>query len=128
MGKKQIPLTSFTPVSLVTQMSKSCWGKVSNLFFPSENLLSYDKGKEVGRGEKESWEKWGKKGKKKEGREEKRDGQLYPWWRTGKYPDSYTPCGQNLCFLLQIFPTQGSNPGLQHCKQMLYRLSEQGKQ
>ena len=27
-------------------------------------------------------------------------------------------------FLLQgIFPTQGSNPGLPHCRQMLYRLS-----
>ena len=30
-------------------------------------------------------------------------------------------------FLLQgIFPTQGSNPGLQHCRQMLYCLSHQG--
>ena len=30
-------------------------------------------------------------------------------------------------FLLQgIFPTQGSNPGLLHCRQMLYRLSHQG--
>ena len=30
-------------------------------------------------------------------------------------------------FLLQrIFPTQGSNPGLPHCRQMLYRLSHQG--
>ena len=30
-------------------------------------------------------------------------------------------------FLLQgIFPTQGSNPGLPHCGQMLYRLSHQG--
>ena len=30
-------------------------------------------------------------------------------------------------FLLQgIFPTQGSNPGLPHCRQMLYRLSYQG--
>ena len=29
-------------------------------------------------------------------------------------------------FLLQrIFPTQGSNPGLRHCRQMLYRLSHQ---
>ena len=29
--------------------------------------------------------------------------------------------------LLQgIFPTQGSNPGLTHCKQILYRLSHQG--
>ena len=30
-------------------------------------------------------------------------------------------------FLLQrVFPTQGSNPGLPHCRQMLYRLSHQG--
>ena len=30
-------------------------------------------------------------------------------------------------FLLQgIFPTQGSNPGLPHCRQMLYCLSHQG--
>jgi len=30
-------------------------------------------------------------------------------------------------FLLQgIFPTQGSNPGLPHCGQILYRLSHQG--
>jgi len=30
-------------------------------------------------------------------------------------------------FLLQgIFPTQGSNPGLPHCRQMLYHLSHQG--
>ena len=29
--------------------------------------------------------------------------------------------------LLQgIFPTQGSNPGLLHCRQILYRLSHQG--
>ena len=27
---------------------------------------------------------------------------------------------------LGIFPTQGSNPGLLHCRQMLYRLSHQG--
>ena len=32
-------------------------------------------------------------------------------------------------FLLQgIFPTQGSNPGLPHCRQMLYRLSHQGSE
>src|SRR5574337_648141 len=32
-----------------------------------------------------------------------------------------------LPFLLQeIFPTQGLNPGLPHCRQMLYRLSHQG--
>ena len=30
-------------------------------------------------------------------------------------------------FLLQgILPTQGSNPGLLHCRQTLYRLSHQG--
>ena len=30
-------------------------------------------------------------------------------------------------FLLQgIFPTQGSNPGLLHCRQTLYHLSHQG--
>ena len=33
------------------------------------------------------------------------------------------------CFLLQeIFPTQGLNPGLAHCRQILYRLSHQGNQ
>ena len=32
-------------------------------------------------------------------------------------------------FLLQgIFPTQGSNPGLPHCRQTLYRLSHQGSE
>ena len=31
------------------------------------------------------------------------------------------------CFLLQgIFPTQGSNPHLSHCRQILYQLSHQG--
>ena len=28
--------------------------------------------------------------------------------------------------LLKIFPTQGMNPGLPHCRQTLYRLSLQG--
>ena len=27
-----------------------------------------------------------------------------------------------------IFPTQGLNPGLRHCRQILYRLSQQGSQ
>ena len=36
--------------------------------------------------------------------------------------------GVGSCFLLQgILPTQGSNPGLQHCGQILYQLSHQGK-
>ena len=43
---------------------------------------------------------------------------------------SWSP-GQNTgvgsCSLLQgIFPTQGSNPGLLHCRQTLYQLSHQG--
>ena len=39
--------------------------------------------------------------------------------------------GQNtgvgsLSLLQGIFPTQGSNPGLPHCRQILYQLSHQG--
>ena len=39
--------------------------------------------------------------------------------------------GQNpgvgsLSLLQQIFPTQGSNPGLLHCRQILYKLSHKG--
>ena len=45
-----------------------------------------------------------------------------------------SPCnspGQNtgvdsLSLFQGIFPTQGSNPGLQHCRQILYQLSYQG--
>ena len=32
----------------------------------------------------------------------------------------------SLSLLQGIFPTQESNPGLLHCRQMLYRLSHQG--
>ena len=36
-------------------------------------------------------------------------------------------CNADDSILLQgIFPTEGSNPGLLHCKQILYRLSHQG--
>ena len=46
---------------------------------------------------------------------------LRPWDFLGK------STGVGCHFLLQrIFPTQGSNPGLPHCRQMLYRLSHQG--
>ena len=46
---------------------------------------------------------------------------LCPWDSPGK--NTEVACH----FLLQgIFPTQGSNLGLQHCRQMLYRLSHQG--
>ena len=35
--------------------------------------------------------------------------------------------GMGSCSLLQgIFPTQGSNPGLPHCRQILYQLSHKG--
>ena len=45
---------------------------------------------------------------------------LHPW----DFPGKSTGVGCH--FLLQgIFPTQGSNPGLQHCRQILYRLSHQ---
>ena len=48
--------------------------------------------------------------------------------------DLYSPwnsLGQNtgvssLSFLQGIFPTQGSNPGLLHCRQILYHLNQQG--
>ena len=46
---------------------------------------------------------------------------LCPWDFQGK------STGVGCHFLLQgIFPTQGSNPALSHCRQMLYRLSHQG--
>ena len=33
----------------------------------------------------------------------------------------------SLSLLQEIFPTQGLNPGLPHCRRILYRLSHQGK-
>ena len=46
---------------------------------------------------------------------------LHPWDSPGKN----TGVGSH--FLLQgIFPTQGLNPGLPHCRQTLYHLSHQG--
>ena len=39
----------------------------------------------------------------------------------------HSPLRLGLPFLLQgIFPTQGSNPGLLHCRQILYHLNHQG--
>ena len=32
-----------------------------------------------------------------------------------------------LSLFQEIFPTQGSNPGLPHCRQLLYRLSHKGR-
>ena len=46
---------------------------------------------------------------------------LRPWDFQGK------STGMGCHFLLQgIFPIEGSNPGLSHCRQTLYRLSHQG--
>ena len=52
------------------------------------------------------------------------------WDPHGLYSPWSSP-GQNTAmgslFLLQgIFPTQGSNPGLPHCRQILYQLSHKG--
>ena len=44
-----------------------------------------------------------------------------PW----NSPDQNTGVG-SLSLLQGIFPTQGSNPGLLHCRQNLYQLSHQG--
>ena len=47
---------------------------------------------------------------------------LYSPWNS---PAQNTRVGS--CSLLQqIFPTQGLDPGLPHCKQILYQLSQQG--
>ena len=43
------------------------------------------------------------------------------------FPGKSTAVGCH-CLLQGIFPTQGSNPGLPHCRQMLYHLSHQGSQ
>ena len=45
---------------------------------------------------------------------------LCPWDSPGKNP------GVGCYFLLQIFPIQGLNPGLLHCRHVLYLLSHQG--
>ena len=47
---------------------------------------------------------------------------LYSSWNS---PDQNTGEGR-LSFLQGIFPTQGSNPGLPHCRQIPYQLSHKG--
>ena len=49
------------------------------------------------------------------------DGQYSPW----NSPGQNTGVG-NLSLLRRIFPTQGSNTGLPHCRQILYQLNHQG--
>ena len=48
-------------------------------------------------------------------------GLLCPWNSPGKN----TGMGSH-SFLQGIFPTQGSNPGFLHCRQILYHLTHQG--
>ena len=47
---------------------------------------------------------------------------LYSPWNA---PGQYTGVG-NLFLLQGIFPIQGSNPGLPHCRRILYQLSHKG--
>ena len=49
----------------------------------------------------------------------------------GLYSPTWNSPGQNtgvdsLSLLQGIFPTQGSNPGLLHCRQILYQLRHKG--
>ena len=48
---------------------------------------------------------------------------LYSPWNS---PGQNTGVGSH-SLLQGIFPTQGSNPGLLHCRQILYQLSHKGK-
>ena len=48
--------------------------------------------------------------------------ELYSPWNS---PDQNTGV-DSLSLLQGIFPTQGSNPGLPHCRQILYQLSHKG--
>ena len=50
----------------------------------------------------------------------RRHGLYSPWNSPGQKPGV-----GSLSFLQGIFPTQGSNPGLPHCKRILYCLSHQ---
>ena len=54
-----------------------------------------------------------------------------PWTAAHQAPLSWNSPGQNTgvgchSLLHGIFPTQGSNPGLLHCRQILYCVSHQG--
>ena len=48
-----------------------------------------------------------------------------PWTGPQNSPDQNTRVGSH-SLLQRIFPTQGLNPGLPHCRRILYQLSHQG--
>ena len=49
-----------------------------------------------------------------------------PWTtQSMEFPRQNTGVG-SLSLLQEIFPTQGSNPGLPHCRRILYQLSHKG--
>ena len=47
-------------------------------------------------------------------------------WTTQSMEFSRPEYWSSLCLLQGIFPTQGSNPGLPHCRWLLYQLSQKG--
>ena len=51
--------------------------------------------------------------------------QLHGLYSLYNSPGQTTTVG-SICLLQGIFPTQGSNPGLPHCRQILYQLSHKG--
>ena len=50
-----------------------------------------------------------------------------PWTIHSPWNSPGQNTGMGGLSLLQIFPTQGSNPGLLHCRWILYQLSYQGR-
>ena len=53
--------------------------------------------------------------------------QPHGWYSSWNSPGKNTGVGIR-SLLQRIFPTQGSNPGLLYCRQILYHLSHQGSQ
>lgn len=93
---KQIPLRSFTPVSLVTQKPKPWWGKVSNLVFPMKIYYPMTMGKRWGE-ERRRVER--NEGRRKERRRKRRkEGRatlpLVKNRKISRFLD--TPCGQKV--------------------------------
>ena len=48
-------------------------------------------------------------------------------WELSQLILTKVPCGRGHLLLQGIFPAQESNPGLLHCRQILYRLSYEGR-